>query len=686
MVIVKNHFPGRIRLKAREISLYPGIGDWIKQSLIAIQGVREVRINEYAGSIIVDYDEQLLDSKTIQARISALNFSEGERSEEIEHQYTRGDVAMNLIGILSTLFLPNYLGAISTATLIAPTIAEGFNELKNGKFTIEVLDAVAVGLSFTRRDYKTAMMTQSLISLGEYMEDQTNRSSDRLLADLMAPHETTVWYIDPDGKKEQRHSSLLKEGDLIELMPGDAIPVDGRVEEGTALINQASLTGESVPVRREEEALVYSGTSVHDGQIKVRVQKIGSESTTAKIAKLIYDSLSEKSETQQVTQEMADRRVKITLGIGAGVFALTQDISRVASVFLVDYSCALKLSTPVTFKSIMYRAAQNGILLKGGSAIEKLVKVDTCVFDKTGTLTHGDMEVTDVISFTSESSARDLLAISASVEEHSSHPLSQAIVSAARNNELPHIDHGEVEYVIAHGLKSTLSGHHLVMGSRHFLEVHEKVDFSLYEQEILEYEEKGRHLIFISNERKLIGMIGLRDHLREDARETLAVLRSLGIKNLVMISGDRKFKAQKLGDELKLDRVYAEATPKSKSAIIEELQSEGHTVLFIGDGVNDAPALSKADVGVAMCVGTELARQVADVVLLQDRLYGLVEARQLSQAAMSIINSNIKIAEYVNSGIMLAAAMGWFTPAISALLHNGTTLAVLARSVSVRNS
>jgi len=615
--------------------------------------------------------------------MEALNYSSAELSC-VDHQYTRGDVAMNVIGTLSAALLPNYLGALGTATLIAPTLAEGLKEIRNKRLSVEVLDAIAIGLSFWRGDYKTAMMTQSLLSFGEYMEHQTNRSSDRLLADLMTPQESMVWLVDVDGKKEKVHSSILKEGDLVEFIPGDAIPIDGCIEKGAALINQASLTGENVPIRRELDAVVYSGTSISEGTIQVRVNKVGSEATTAKIAKLIYESLSEKSETQKVTQDMADRRVKITLGIGAGVFALTQDLNRLASVFLVDYSCALKLSTPVTFKSIMYKAAQNGILLKGGCAIEKLIEVDTCVFDKTGTLTHGDMEVTDVISFCHDSSPRDLLAISASVEEHSNHPLSQAIVHAARNNALPHIDHGEVEYVIAHGLKSTLENRCLVMGSRHFLENHENVDFTAFEVQIADYEKMGRHLIFISNQNSLIGMIGLRDQLREDVFDTLSELRMLGIDQLVMISGDRQFKAQMLGDELKLDKVYAEATPESKSSIIGELQSQGRKVMFVGDGVNDAPALSTADVGIAMCMGTELARQVADVVLLKDQLYGVVEARKLANVAMSLINSNIKIAEYVNSGIMLAAAMGWLNPTASAVLHNGTTLGVLARSIAVR--
>ncbi|CAK6714861.1 Metal transporting ATPase [Vibrio harveyi] len=680
---VKHHFPGRIRFKASALRHHKDVGTWIETSLMAIQGISAVRVNESAQSVVVEYDTQLLQAKTVEERLSQLDLAEATQ-EGAEHKFTRGDIAMNVIGTIAAALLPNKWGALSTATLIAPTLFEGVSDLKDKNISVEVLDAIAVGLSAWRGDYRTAMMTQSLISLGEYMEQKTSRNSDQLLADLMRPQESIVWRVD-GTQRTQVNSTELDVGDVIELAPGVSIPVDGTIIKGAALINQSSLTGENVPVRREESAVVYSGTSVHEGTIQVRVDKVGSEATTAKIAKLIYDSLSEKSEIQQVTQDMANRRVKITLGIGAAVFALTQDINRVASVFLVDYSCALKLSTPVTFKSIMYRAAQQGILFKGGSAIEKLVKIDTCVFDKTGTLTHGDMQVTDVIPLCDSNTARDLLAIAASVEEHSNHPLSQAVVNAAKHNQLPHIEHGEVEYVIAHGLKSTMNDHELVMGSRHFLEVHESVDFTPFEDVIKKYEAQGRHLIFISHQNVLIGMIGLRDHLREDALDTLNALHQFGVKELIMITGDSQFKASILADELKLDRVFAEAVPSEKSTIVEALQAEGRTVMFVGDGVNDAPALTAADVGVAMGRGTELARQVADVVLLRDQLYGLAEARELANIAMHVINSNIKIAEYVNSGIMLAAALGWLNPTMSALLHNGTTLSILGRSAALRH-
>ncbi len=682
-IAVSHHIPGRIRFKVKQLRQYADVARWVKTSLSAMQGIANVRVNEFAGAIIVEYDTEVLNAQVVEQRLVALDLCDAEFSPS-EHELTRGDVAMNVIGTITTLLLPQKWGAITTALLIAPTLFNGLDVLGQGRISVDVLDAVAVGLSAWREDYPTAMMTQTLISLGEYMEQKTSRNSDQLLAQLMRPRHSDVWRVRGDDK-EKIDSDKLEVNDVIALSPGDAVPVDGTIIKGIALINQSSLTGESVPIRREEGAKVFSGTSIHEGSVHIRVDKIGSEATTARIAQLIYAALSEKSDIQNITQDMANRRVKITLAIGAAVFAFTQDVSRVASVFLVDYSCALKLSTPVTFKSIMYRAARQGILFKGGSAIEKLVQVDTCVFDKTGTLTYGDMQVTDVIPLGESNSARDLLAIAASVEEHSNHPLSQAIVDAAKNNKLPHIEHGEVEYVIAHGLKSTLHTHQLIMGSRHFLEAHQDIDFSNYEKAISQLEKKGRHVIFISHQRQLVGMIGLRDHLRQDAQATLQALRQFGINELVMITGDDYYKARMLAQELDIERIYPQAAPAKKSQIINELRSKGKRVMFVGDGVNDAPALSAADIGIAMGHGTELARQIADVVLLRDELSDLVQALQLATKAMQVIRSNIKAAEYINSGIMLAAAFGYLNPTMSAILHNGTTLAILARSAALRH-
>ncbi|MGL4860486.1 MAG: heavy metal translocating P-type ATPase, partial [Enterobacteriaceae bacterium] len=369
------------------------------------------------------------------------------------------------------------------------------------------------------------------------------------------------------------------------------------------------------------------------------------------------------------------------------VFALTRDWQKLASVFLVDYSCALKLSTPITFKSIMYRAARQGILLKGGRAIEQLAAVDTVIFDKTGTLTHGDMQVTDVVSFHPDKDwAQHLLAIAASIEEHSNHPLAEAVVAAAQDHALPHINHGEVEYVIAHGLLSELDGHQMVIGSRHFLQEHYAIDFSEFEQEIEQLEAVGRHLLFIGLDAHLVGMIGLQDTLRDETQEIISQLRQLGIAQIVMLTGDKEQKARQLATSLGVDRYFAQATPESKVEVVQQFQQQGHRVMFVGDGINDAPVLTQADVGMAMNRSTELAQQAADAVLLQDSLHGVVQACELSRQAQKLVRSNIRLTEWVNSSIMLAAALGGLKPTASALLHNGTTMAVLLRALMAKKS
>lgn len=680
---VKHHLPGRIRLKVASSQPLEGLSEWLKSGLLAVQGVRQVRVNESAQSIVIHYDDALVQPEAIEARLTEFDWDNADSSDS-EHNFTRGDIALNLTGLLVSCFIPSKYAAAISYPLIANTLAEGADQLRHGRLGVEVLDATAIGLSAWRGDHATALMTQSLLSMGEYMEQQTSRNSDTLLSELMQPKHTQVWVVDGDEQR-QISSEALQQGQLVLLGPGEMIPADGELVSGAALVNQASLTGESVPIRREEGDYLYSGTAVHEGKVTLKVDKVGSATTTAQIAGIIAQSLSEKSQTQLTTQKMAERRVKITLGVGAAVFALTRDLERLASVFLVDYSCALKLSTPVTFKSIMYRAAKQGLVFKGGRAIENLAKVDTCIFDKTGTLTHGDLEVTDVICLREQKAPKQLLAMAASVEEHCNHPLAQAVVNAAKQQELPHIEHGEVDYIIAHGLHSTIGDMPLSIGSRHFLEEHQGIDFSPLEQTIQELEAAGKHTLFLANEHQAIGVIGLKDTLRAEAKQTLKALRESGITNLVLLTGDTVSKAKQMVEELGLDLFVAEATPESKQKLVSELQQQGHQVLFVGDGVNDAPALSQADVGLAMAVGTELAQMAADVTLLQDDLSGVAEARRLAQEALKLVNSNIRLTEWVNSGIMLAAAMGWLKPSSSALLHNGTTIAVLARAINARN-
>lgn len=680
---IVHQLPGRVRLRLPALAHAPQRAGWLKRQVLSIPGVTGVRIRPAARSLVVNW---ATDRASLSAIIDAVNALDWNASDDTEYEaeYCAGDNLLNLAGLAATQVLPRRWAALPAALLTAPTIVEGAETVLNGELKVEVLDAMALGLSMARGDHRTAMITQSLLTLGEYMEQETSRHSDALLAELMQPRDHSVW-VERDGENISLLSSQLIEGDVMLLGPGDTIAADGKVLRGVALVNQASMTGESVPVRREKGAWVYSGTLVQDGNIAVSAERVGESSSTAHIRRFISDSLSQRSETQQVTQQMADRRVAITLGVGGAVFALTRDWQRLASVFLVDYSCALKLSTPIAFKSIMYRAARSGLLLKGGWAIEQLAAIDTVVFDKTGTLTHGDMRVTDVVSFNNElAQAEQLLAIAASVEEHSNHPLARAVVAAAHHHELPHINHGEVEYVIAHGLLCELNGHQMVIGSRHFLSGHYPIDFTPYEAEIHALEGQGRHLLFIGLDNQLVGMIGLLDHIREEASDVIARLKALGVNNVVLLTGDRAEKAAQLARQVGIDEYYAEATPQSKVDVVQALQAAGRKVLFVGDGINDAPVLTQADVGLAMDQSTELAQQAADAVLLQDSLDGVAVARELALEAMKLVNSNIRLTEWVNSSIMLAAALGWLTPTSSALLHNGTTLGVLLRSLAAK--
>lgn len=683
LVTLVHKLPGRLRARIPYLRQNQDVAGWLKTQLLSLVGVRSVRLRPAAASAVLTYDINKTDELTLLAQLNAIDWSLATDSE-YETEYCGGDNLLNIAGLAMTQFLPKRWAALPAMVLIAPTVAEGIDSLRHRELKVEVLDGLALGLSMVRGDYRTAMLTQSLLTLGEYFEQETSRHSDELLSQLMQPQYHPVW-IERDGTSCEINAEQLTNGDVMLLGPGDNIPADGTVLRGVGLINQASMTGESVPVRRECGAWVFAGTQVQDGNIAVRADKVGDESSTANIRRFITESLSQRSETQQVTQKMADRRVAITLAAGAGVFALTRDWNRLASVFLVDYSCALKLSTPIAFKSIMYKAANSGLLLKGGRAIEQLADIDTVVFDKTGTLTYGDMLVTDVVSFDPKHTwAERLLAIAASVEEHSNHPLARAVVSAAKQHELPHINHGEVEYVIAHGLISELDDHRMAIGSRHFLHEHYNIDFGPFESQIDELEEQGRHLLFISLDERLVGMIGLQDNVREEAAEVISQLRDLGVKNVVLLTGDKYHKAEQMAKELGIDRFYAEATPESKVSVVQSLQEQGCRVMFVGDGVNDAPVLTQANVGLAMNRSTELAQQAADAVLLQDSLHGVVVARELSVEAMRLVNSNIRLTEWINSGIMLAAAMGRLSPTYSALLHNGTTMGVLLRSLAAR--
>lgn len=678
---IVHELPGRLRLRLPALAQAKHAVGQLEAWMEGDQSVNRLRVNGPARSLVIEYSSEPGARKAVLDRLARFRVDPelvGVNPEE------EAEILPLLTGLMSLFFIPLVPPTgkrLLTLLAAGPTLARGADAFMQSGIGTEVLDALAVGLSASRGEYYTASLTASMLALGEYMETHTARQSDRMLRRLLRPRPVMAW-VERGGVLEQIEGDKIEVGDIVVVGPGETVPADGRVISGTALVNQSAITGEDVPVRREHLQRLVSGSVVIDGQIRFEATRVGEETTTARVAKFIQESLSQRSRTQHLTDELADRRVYLTLGTGALVYALTRDARRLQSVFLVDYSCALKLGTPVAFKAGMVRSAHHGVLVKGGEAIEGLACVDTVVFDKTGTLTHSDLAVTDVIVLDGTRSQATLLALVASIEEHATHPIASAVVKAARDRALEHISHGEVSYLVAHGMSADVDGKRLYIGSRHYLEEHIGLDFADFRETIDKLQAQGKILLYVSDDHRPVGLIALRDRVREDARETIDRLRQLGIKRLILITGDRRNKASTLGRRLGLDEVHAEMPPEEKAAIVERLTREGARVAFVGDGVNDGPALAASEVGIAMPRGADIARATADVVLLEDRLALVADARAIALDTSRLIRTNFNLAVGINTAILGAAALGRVSPVGSALLHNGSTMGILLNALS----
>ncbi len=678
-----HELPERLRLRVSWLSDRRLDRFALEAALLSLAGVRGVRVNPRAGSAIVRYDGQMHHRQAI-----LLWFQQSPAAFLTESNPATHRAAPDLLRVFSALAGLLLLPALApplrrglTYALIAPTVWEGTRTLSRKGLKIEVLDSLAVSLAAARGEYFTAIATQGLLALGAYLEQHTARHADDLLRHLLKPMPTQAW-VERDGGLVQIPCGELRAGDRIEVGPGEMIPIDGKVVGGNAAVNQASVTGENLAVRKEVGDKVLSGTVLEGGRLRIRATRVGAETTTARIARFIENALQQQSQTQCLAEHLADRRVYLTLGTGALVYAATRDLDRLASVFLVDYACALKLGTPVAIKSALYQGAKHGVLFRGSQAIDSLAQADTFVFDKTGTLTSGLLEVTDVCSLDAAWDATRLLALVASIEEHATHPVADAVVKQARQQHLAHIEHEDVDYLVAHGLTTQTEGRCVAIGSRHFLETHRNVSFAAHEENIAALEQAGKTLLYVALEQRPLGLIGLRDSLRPEAQAVLTQLRQGGVRRLVLLTGDRQDKAEALARELGMDEVYAECPPERKAAVVEELRAQGAKVAFIGDGVNDAPALIAADVGLAMPRGADLARATADIVLLDEHLRTLLTARTLSAGTLDLIRTHFRISTGVNTMVIAGAAFGLLSPVWSALLHNGMTLGVLLNSIA----
>lgn len=577
--------------------------------------------------------------------------------------------------------LPAPIRAIYTTVVSVKYIWKGIQTLAQGKIEVPVLDATAIGVSMLRGDYGTAGSVMFLLGVGELLEEWTHKKSVGDLARSMSLNVGKVW-LKKDGQEILVPSEKIVAGDEIVVHMGNLIPFDGEVSNGEGMVNQASLTGESVPVRRTLGSVVYAGTVLEEGELTILVKQTGGSSRYEKITAMIEESEKLKSGLESKAEHLADRLVPYSLGGTALTYLLTRNATKALSILMVDFSCALKLAMPISVLSAIREANQHKITVKGGKFLEAVAEADTIVFDKTGTLTKAQPTVAEVVSFSETKSPDELLRIAACLEEHFPHSMAKAVVDAAREKYLDHEEmHSKVEYIVAHGISTTINGEKAIIGSYHFVFEDEN---SIIPEGM---EEKFRHLpeeysrLYLALEGVLAAVICIEDPLRPEAAEIIRQLKKAGLKKIVMMTGDSERTAKAIAKKVGVDEYYAEVLPEDKANFVEKEKAEGRKVIMIGDGINDSPALSAADVGIAISEGAEIAREIADITVAADDLAEILVLRMLSNRLMKRIHKNYRFIVTFNAGLILLGVGGILQPTTSALLHNTSTLYIGLKSM-----
>lgn len=582
---------------------------------------------------------------------------------------------------LSKLFLPMPIRTVTTLLRSAGYIKSGISSIKEGKLTVDVLDATAISVSMLQGNFNTASSVMFMLKIGEILDEWTHKKSIADLAGAMSLNIDKVWIL--DGQTEALTPiEEVKAGDIISVRMGNMIPLDGKVVSGEATVNQASITGESLPVRKQEGSYVYAGTAIEEGQCLIRVEKSSGSGRYDRIMKMIEESEKLKSETENKAASLADRLVPYTLGGTVLVYLLTRNVTKALSVLMVDFSCALKLSMPVTVLSAMREAGEYNISVKGGKFMEAVAKADTIVFDKTGTLTHATPRVEDIITFGGRSKD-EMLRLSACLEEHYPHSIANAVVAEAKNRGLSHEEyHSRVEYVVAHGIQSTVDGKRVVIGSEHFVFEDEACVIPADERNKFDELSGEFSHLYLAISGKLAAIICISDPLRQEAADAIRALHDLGIERVVMMTGDNAHTAKAVAAKVGVDEFFAEVLPEDKAEFIRKERDAGRYVMMVGDGVNDTPALSAADVGIAINTGAAIAKEIADITISSEDLFELVILRRLSMALMKRTNSNYRFIVGFNLSLIALGVGGIVPPTTSALLHNMSTLGIGLKSMT----
>lgn len=659
--------------------------DKMEYYLLSLSCVKEVKVNERTSDVTIRYNDGTRSDLINALSQFDLNCTEvavpDNTGRKMSHDY-QDKLFYHLVKrTISRWLLPLPIRKIITIFKAIPYIKEGLRTLIRGRLEVSVLDAASILVSILRRDFDTAGSVMFLLGVGDIMDEWTRKKSVNDLANAMALNVDRVWTLTADNEEVLEDINKISVGDIIIVRTGNVIPLDGEVVEGDASVNQASITGEGLPVHKTVSGYVYAGTVVEDGDLKISVRKTVGTGQYDRITKMIEESEKLKSDTEERAFKMADRLVPYTFGATLLTYLLTRDVNRATSILMVDFCCALKLSMPIAVLSAMREAGQNHILIKGGKYLEAMANADTIVLDKTGTITYACPEVKDIVVFDG-ADKDESLRLAACLEEHYPHSMANAVVKAAALKGLVHEEkHTKVEYVVAHGIASTIDGEKVVIGSYHFVIEDEGCVIDEKDMEKFNNLSDEYSHLYLAIAGRVKAVLMIEDPVKSEAAEVVKELKSLGLK-VVMLTGDSSRVAKRVAKELGVDDYKAQVLPEDKAAYIEKEQAAGRKCIMTGDGVNDSPALSKADVGIAINSGAAIAREVADIMISEDNIRALITLRRLSTALVNRTKGNyVKIVSF-NSFLILMGALGLFQPTLTALLHNGSTIAISLKSMT----
>ena len=677
---------GRMRVHVEKVRMTLHRADVLEAYLNHHDAIVHAAVYERTGDVVITYTGRrsaaiavLAGYKFDVAEYDALVTSADSRRLNREYQDKMFDLVAGRC--LRKLFLPAPLDAAYTAFRSIHFLWKGVRCVLSRRLEVEVLDALSIGVSLLRGDFGTAGSVMFLLNLGSLLEEWTRKKSLDDLARSMALNVDKVW-VRSQGTEVLVPLTKVRSGDEVIVRSGNMIPLDGTVLEGEAMVNQAALTGEAMPVRKAAGSTLYAGTVVEEGECVFIAKAEGGSNRYDKIVAMIEESEKLKSSTENRALVLADKLVPWCLGATVVTYLLTRNATRAISCLMVDFSCALKLSMPLAVLSAMRECGSYHITVKGGKYLEALSKADTIVFDKTGTLTRATPQVVEVVPF-SGCNEREVLQLAACLEEHFPHSMANAVVRAAKERGISHEEmHSEVEYIVAHGIASRVGGERVVIGSHHFVFEDEKCTIPAAEQQKFDALKSAYSHLYMAASGQLVGVICISDPLRPEAAAVLNGLRALGIRNTVMMTGDSERTAAAIAKQVGVDRFFAEVLPEDKANFVQQAKAEGHTVVMIGDGINDSPALSAADIGIAINSGAAIAREIADVTIKADSLEELVALKAIANSLQKRVHANYRFVLTFNSALIALGALGILQPASSAMLHNLSTIGISLKSMT----